>query len=146
MSTDTLAESRPDLWNPNAAACWSLLFTPAFGAYLHAQNADTLGRTEEAKVNRTWFYASLGYLVFVLIGIFIPQIPESVYRGAAIGLLAAWYVATGKAQAQYVKESQTRYTRRGWAMPLAIATASLIGYVAMVVAVAVVADVFFGIE
>jgi uncharacterized membrane protein YdjX (TVP38/TMEM64 family) len=104
MTTDTLPEDRPALWNPNAAGWWSLLFTPAFGAYLHARNADALGRTEEAKTNGIWFYASLSYLVLVLFSVFIPQIPEAVYRGAAIGLLVGWWVSTGKGQAQYVKD------------------------------------------
>ena len=147
MTTDTLSEVRPALWNPNAAACWSLLFTPASGAYLHARNADSLGRTEEAKTNRIWFYASLGYLVFVLFGDFVPQIPEAVYRGAAIGLLVGWWVSTGKGQAQYVKDVwQKSYARKSWTKPLLIATNCLIGYLVLIVAIAVIADLFFGIE
>jgi hypothetical protein len=46
----------PALWNPNAAAGWSLLFTPAFGAFLHSRNADAMGRHSEAKANKFWFY------------------------------------------------------------------------------------------
>ena len=37
-----LPKSRPEasnaLWNPNTAANWSFLFSPLFGAYLHALN------------------------------------------------------------------------------------------------------------
>jgi hypothetical protein len=147
MTTNTASEIRPALWNPNAAACWSLLFTQAFGAYLHAQNADSLGRTDEAKANRTWFYASLGYLVFVLFSIFVPQIPEAVYRGAAIGLLVGWYVSLGKKQAQYVKEAwQTGYIRKQWMKPLLIASVCFVRYAVLVVGLAIAADLFFGIE
>jgi hypothetical protein len=147
MTTNTPSEIRPALWNPDAAACWSLLFTPAFGAYLHAQNADSLGRTDEAKANRAWFYATLGYLVFVLFSFFIPQIPEAVYRGAAIGILVGWYVSIGKGQAQYVKETLHKsYTRRPWTKPLLVAFVCLIGYMVLVVAIAIVADLFFGIK
>ena len=32
------------LWNPVAAAVWSIVLTPAFGAYLHAKNWETLER------------------------------------------------------------------------------------------------------
>jgi hypothetical protein len=46
----------PALWNPKPAAYWSLLFSPAFGAFLHARNADAMGRVDEAKANRMWFY------------------------------------------------------------------------------------------
>ena len=31
-------DAAPALWNPNAAANWSLLFSPAFGAWLHMKN------------------------------------------------------------------------------------------------------------
>jgi hypothetical protein len=41
----------PALWNPKAAAYWSLLFSPAFGAFVHARNADAMGRVDEAKAN-----------------------------------------------------------------------------------------------
>jgi hypothetical protein len=147
MATNPPSDTRPALWNPNAAACWSLLFTPAFGAYLHARNADTLGRTQEAKANRICFYASLGFLAFVLFSIFIPQIPESVCRAAGIGLLIGWYVSTGKVQAQYVTETwQKSYTRKPWTKPLLLAVNCLIGYVLLVIAVGIVADVFFGIQ
>ena len=147
MTTDTLPEVRPALWNPNAAGWWSLLFTPAFGAYLHARNADSLGRTEEAKTNRIWFYASLGYLVFVLISEFLPELPEAVYRGAAVGLLVGWWVSTGKAQAQYVKDVwQKNYTRKSWTKPLLIAINCLIGYFVLIVAIATIADPSLGVE
>jgi hypothetical protein len=106
-----------------------------------------LGRTDEAKANRAWFYASLGYLVFVLISVFIPQIPDAVYRGAAIGLLVGWYVSFGKKQAQYVEAAwQTSYTRKPWMKPLLIASVCFVGYAVLVVALVIVADLFFGIE
>jgi hypothetical protein len=106
-----------------------------------------LGRAEEAKANRIVFYATLGYMAFVLVSIFIPQIPEAIYRAAAIGLLVGWYVAVGRKQAQDVKEKwQSAYLRKGWTKPLLIATACLVGYVAVVIALGVAAYVFFGIE
>ena len=37
-----------EIWNPNAAANWSLLFTPAFGAYIHYLNWQKMGKTEVA--------------------------------------------------------------------------------------------------
>ncbi|MDB6124630.1 MAG: Uncharacterized protein JWQ71_3623 [Pedosphaera sp.] len=138
--------SRPALWNPNAAACWSLLFTPAFGAYLHARNADSLGRAEEAKAHRVWFYVSLGYLGFVLVSVFIPAIPEAVFRGAAIGILMGWYFTQGQKQVQHVKETcQTGYQRRSWKKPLLIAFGCLVGYLIVVIVLAIVAESFFGI-
>ena len=30
-------ETKPQLWNPNVAACWCLIFNPIFGAWIHAK-------------------------------------------------------------------------------------------------------------
>jgi hypothetical protein len=57
------SNSTISLWDPNAAACWSLVLTPAFSAYIHGRNAETMGNMEEAWMNRVWFYASLFYIV-----------------------------------------------------------------------------------
>src|SRR5262249_50236839 len=44
----------PKLWNPGAAAIWSLLFGPAFGAWLHAVNWGVLGKPWRATANAIW--------------------------------------------------------------------------------------------
>ena len=133
----------PALWNPNAAACWSLLFTPAFGAFLHARNAESLGRAGEAKANRVWFYVSLAYLGFVLVSIFIPKIPDAGFGGVALGLLLGWYFSLGKKQIQYVKETwQDGYQRKPWAKPLLVAFGCLIGFLLL----SVVVESFFGLQ
>jgi hypothetical protein len=131
----------PALWNPNAAACWSLLFSPAFGAFLHARNATALGRAEEAKTNMTWVYVSLAYFGFVLISIFTPQIPDSVFRSVAIGLLLGWYFAVGKKQVLYVKESwPDGYPRKSWTKPLLAAFGGLVAFIIAVVILALIAE------
>jgi hypothetical protein len=143
ISTD----SPPALWNPNAAACWSLVFSPAFGAFLHARNAQSLGRTDEAKANRTWFYASFGYFGFVLISTFIPAIPNAVFSVAALGILFGWYFSLGKKQIEYVKSHwQDRYTRKPWGKPLLVAVGCLLGFVALTTIVAMAAAAIFGIQ
>ncbi len=118
----------PALWNPNAAASWSLLFTPAFGAFLHARNADSMGRAGEAKANRVWFYVMIGYFGLSLLP--IPAIPEVLFTLAPIGLLLGWYFGLGKNQTRYVKETwQDGYERKPWTKPLLIAFCCLIGTV-----------------
>ena len=113
MTTPAPSDSSPALWNPNAAACWSLLFSPAFGAFLHARNAELLGRTDEAKANRVWFYASLTFLGLATLSVFVPAIPDIIFRGAGIGLLVGWYSTLGRKQIQYVKDTwQERYQRK----------------------------------
>lgn len=49
----------PPLWNPNAAANWSLLFSPAFGAFLHMKNWQALGQPNKATSAKVWFVLSL---------------------------------------------------------------------------------------
>jgi hypothetical protein len=121
------ANSRPPaLWNPNAAAGWSLLFTPAFGAYLHARNADAMGRHSEAKANKAWFYVIIAYGGFALMP--IPFIPEFFFKLAPIGLLLGWYFGLGKDQITYVNETWgDGYARKPWAKPLITALCCLVG-------------------
>jgi hypothetical protein len=145
MSTPQNSDSPPSLWNPNAAACWSLLFSPAFGAFLHARNAESLGRVEEAKANKVWYYVSLAYMGIALISIFIPAIPDIVFRGAAIGILIGWYSSLGTKQIKYVKETfQDRYQRKSWKKPLLIAFGCLLGFFVALFILAIVADAIFG--
>lgn len=56
-----MKQDRCKLWNPWAAG-WSLLFSPAFGAWLHAANWHALGRPDKAAAARRW-----GWLVIVTI-------------------------------------------------------------------------------
>jgi fatty acid desaturase len=137
--------SLPRLWNPNAAACWSLLFTPAFGAWLHARNAETLERAAEAKANWVWFYASIAYLGVVVVTLFIPALPDAVFRGASIGILVGWYFSLGKKQVQHVKGTfQDGYERKSWTRPLLIAFGCLCGYFVGLFIIAIVVDSILG--
>lgn len=135
------APDSPAVWNPNASAAWSLLFTPAFGAFLHAKNAELLGRTAEADANRIWFYCSLAYLVVVAASVFFPMIPDRVFNAVAIGLLAGWYFSLGRKQAQYVRGTwQGRYQRKPWTIPLLVAFGCLIAYSCIIVALIFVVE------
>ncbi len=116
----------PALWNPNAAAGWSLLFTPAFGAFLHARNANAMGRHGEAKANTVWFYVMIAYFGFTLMP--IQFIPELFFTVAPIGLLLGWYFCLGKDQIRYVNETwQDGYERKSWTKPLITALCCLVG-------------------
>jgi hypothetical protein len=115
----------PALWNPSAAAGWSLLFSTAFGAFLHARNADAMGRPDEAKANRAWFYVTIAYCGLSLLPIPLPRV---LFELAPIGLLLGWYFTLAAKQIRYVKETwQDRYVRKPWTKPLIIAFCCLIG-------------------
>ena len=116
----------PALWNPNAAAGWSLLFTPAFGAFLHSRNADAMGRHSEAKANKFWFYFIIAYFGFTLIP--IPFVPELFFRVTRLGLLLGWYFDLGKDQIKYVNLTWGNgYERKPWTKPLVTALCCLAG-------------------
>jgi hypothetical protein len=127
-STSPQTSDSPALWNPSAAAWWSGLFSPAFGAFLHARNADAMGRVKEAKANRVWFYLWIVYLGVALTPIPIPT-------GTSIALLLVWYFNLGRDQVVYVKGKWGNgYQRKSWTTPLLIASSCLLGAIAVIVA------------
>jgi hypothetical protein len=139
------SDQSPALWNPNAAACWSLLFSPVFGAYIHARNAEALGRAEEAKANRVWFYLSIAYLAVVFVTSSISVIPTGVFRVAGLGLLLGWYFSLGKKQIKYVKDAWGEgYERKPWTKPLMIGFGCLIGAFVVLSAVALAEELLRG--
>ncbi len=130
----------PALWNPNAAGLWSLLFSPAFGAFIHARNAETLGRLDEAKSNQKWFYASLAFLGAVaLLSVFAPNLGDAPARGAGLVILLVWWLTLGNKQMAFVKATHgDSYPRKSWGKPLLIAFACLIALMVVVFAIAFV--------
>ena len=126
----------PAIWNPLAAARWSLLFSPAFGAYIHAKNADILGRKIEAKENRIWFYVSLGFLAFTIISAFIPAFDgaDSLFRWINLGILVGWYSNAGRKQVKFVRDTWAgNYLKRSWNKPLWVGLGCLVTFIALCV-------------
>ena len=111
----------PILWNPHAASRWSFLFSPAFGAFLHAKNADSIDRNEEAKVNMVWFYISLFFIGLVVVSSLVLNFPRYLYYLANGTLLLSWYFHVGVKQEKHVKQTlKNEYQKRSWAAPLSI--------------------------
>ena len=57
----------PPLWNPDAAACWSFLFSPIFGSCLLAANWRALGKPEKAATNMVWVWGNAGFFLLAFI-------------------------------------------------------------------------------
>ena len=126
-------ESTPTaIWNPNAAANWSLIFTPAFGSYLHMLNWRSLGETDRAAASQKWFYIGIGMLVlYVFLALLISdeKAADAATRGLGFIFLLSWYFGSARAQAKYVKAKLgTTYVRRPWGKALGLAVAALFGY------------------
>jgi hypothetical protein len=132
----------PLLWNPNAAANWSLLFSPAFGAFLHMKNWQALGQPNKAASAKVWFVLSL----VVLGGLSCASVvgPSSGQQAGFVRLvgfllLVAWYFGSARGQAAYVKTHfGTNYPRRAWSKPLAGAVLAFLALVVVLTVLAVV--------
>ena len=120
------------IWNPNAASNWSIIFTPAFGSYLHALNWRTLGKPDRAQSAMVWFYFSLGMLfVYISMGFFMADEKAATGLEGGLGLLylIIWYFSAGRSQAKYVKVNfGSDYPCRSWSRPLLIGVAAIVGY------------------
>jgi hypothetical protein len=130
----------PSIWNPNAAANWSLIFTPAFGAYIQMLNWRHLGDEDQAAKSRQWFWASLVMLaVFVLAPSLMPEkSADGAVRGLGLVFLLSWYFSNAKVQAKHVKSIYgNAYPRRGWGKPLGFAVLAVFAYFVVVVLVGV---------
>lgn len=125
VSNENQAETTTiSLWNPNAAANWSLLFSPVFGAWLHAKNWYALGDVKKAKQSMYWVYG--GIAVFLL----AIMLSDKIGRAMGIGYLFGWYFSSAKQQVKYVKENLNNvYQKKGWAKPIGIAVVSLSAFI-----------------
>ena len=124
------------LWNPNAAACWSLLFTPVFGAMLHMKNWQAMGDEERARSAKGWAIGSLVYMVVVtLLGVVLPESKalDALGRVGGFALLITWYYQNAKFQQSYVlAKFGPEYPRRGWSKPLLLALLAFAAYLGAV--------------
>ena len=129
-------EESPPLWNPNAAANWSLLFSPAFGAFLHMKNWEDLGEPEKAAAAKVWVIVSLVLLLCLpVLAVLVPGFSglQNISRLFGLVLLISWYSTSGRPQARYVKERFGKnYPRKGWGKPLLIAFVAVVGYFCVV--------------
>lgn len=119
---DTIESARaPSLWNPNATANWSLLFTPMFGAWLQMQNWRALGERQRADIAQTWMVMS----TIILVGsVFVDLVaPRTIWAALTTPLgvlwLIVWYFASGRPHARWVAARfGINYPRQPWFNPL----------------------------
>jgi hypothetical protein len=113
----TPAAKNQSLWNPGAAAAWSVLFTPAFGAALHYFNWESLGDYEKAKLNGGWVH---GWCIWTGILLVFPRSEIASYSLLVhIGGLVIWYFSTGKLQVDITSlEENKAYKKKPWLWPL----------------------------
>lgn len=123
----------PPLWNPNAAASWSLLFSPIFGAYLQMKNWEALGEMAKADTSRKWFKAGIAFFTVIMaLAVLVPESKalDGASNFGSLVLLLGWYFSNGKTQNPYVVAKYgKRYPRKGWSKPLLFAVVILVGVI-----------------
>ena len=127
----------PALWNPGAAANWSLLFSPAFGAFLHMKNWEALGEPAKASAAKVWAILALIVIAGASVAAVLMPTNRTLGGFSRLGgfvLLISWYAASGRGQMAYVKSKFGKdYPRKGWGKPLLFALLAFIGIVAFTV-------------
>jgi hypothetical protein len=124
----------PELWNPNAAANWSLMFTPIFGAWIHAKNWNELGQHERGNKSMLWVYIGFAILVTVL---FLPDVGG---RLVSIAFLISWYFLSAKSQVKYLKENSINYEKKSWGKSVLLGFASLIIFLVIAIGLSLATD------
>ena len=123
-ATNAIPTPPAPLWNPDVAAALSIVFTPVFGAVIHALNWKTL--RDERRASMAWVWAAV--IVIVLAAAALHGIvPGARDVGATFVLvmlvsLAWWYFGAARAQSKFmVNGLKGRYVRASWFTPIWLA-------------------------
>ena len=101
----------PDLWNPDVAGLWSVLFTPVFGSVLLLRNWQAIEEPDQIRKARSWLGISL-----------LAFLASLFYTPIALVYLFTWYFAWQRPQTRYIRARWGKgYPRRGWILPLFLA-------------------------
>lgn len=138
----------PSLWNPSAAANWSLLFSVIFGAVLHMKNWESLGEPEKAASSRNWAIGGLMFFVaMTLFSVFSPneQLADGLTKVLGFALLISWHFVSGRALQRYVlAKFGQNYPRKGWLKPIGYALLAFLGFIVIAVAIGGLIGYFTG--
>jgi hypothetical protein len=137
--SDTAARGAPPsqsaIWNPAAAACWSIIFTPAFGAYIVMRNWEALGDSRQATIARKWYCLSLGLLAVQLLSTAIDSRLNSesnLVPWVGLFYLLAWSLGAALPQVLAVRSRVgPAYERKPWDAALMAAVIAGIMYFAV---------------
>jgi len=141
FSPPPLPSVRPALWNPNAAANWSILLTPIFGSYLHHRNWLAMGQSGKAAASLKWCIVLSCLLVAYWAFPFEKMpFPELMKRVQVI-LLLVWYFVSAKQQVRFVKEHHPGgYEKKKWGMTLLKGLGGIVALMAVAIIVGLVME------
>lgn len=103
------AAENPELYAPQTAAKWSLLFTPVFGAYVLKNNWKALGQAPQEKRSKNLMIALV--VIYAAGLLFLNEVPCIILHLVA---LAGWYFAECRAQIKYLAENKLDCQQTKW--------------------------------
>lgn len=123
-----------ELWSPAGIAVWSLLFTPAFGAWLQMYNYRRMG--DAARAQRAWHWCLAGLAVLGWNAVAYAfgarlGLDSLLFGWLSVALYAAWMIDTWPAHAQAVgKEWHAHRAPRSWDSVVVLGLAAALAYLA----------------
>lgn len=105
----------PELWNPQTAAVLSLVLSPAFGAWIHAENWRILGNEKRAQQNICMLWATAVCVVTNVLLVLFGYIDLPFW----LVLWAVWFVWLGWRQIVFVRTAVGGYLPKDWMRPVA---------------------------
>lgn len=118
------------LWSPAGIVLWSVLFTPAFGAWLQMYNFRRLGDDARAGVAWRWCMAGLAVLGWNALASAVGQrlgLDTPLFDWVNGGLFVAWVWAT---LAAHVRAVGSGYARRSWDSVVVLGMLAAVSYLA----------------
>ncbi len=131
------------LWNPLAAAAWSLIFSPILGAYLHMRNWQALGDDVQADKSKKWLGFAVVFVFFInFIFPFMGEDTTKMYETAnqlTHLLTGVWFFVAAYPQVKYVKQHFPQgYNKKPWVRVLVIALVIALTLTAILAAMGIV--------
>lgn len=119
------AASSQALWNPHTAAGWSVLLTPAFGAFIVMCNWAAIGDAHQARLARRWCLGALAVLALnTIVDAFKRRmnIETSCVDWSTLAFALAWYAGPVRAQGRLLRARfGAGYRRARWDAALKLA-------------------------
>lgn len=117
-------ELKSPVYSPEAAAVWSIVLTPMFGAVLHLANARVLGDIRLCRIAWSW---TVALAIITLAGLYaafnMAMTASAPFRASLIlsFVTLVWYFLAGQAQSRHLLNAHgARYPRKGMFMPALI--------------------------
>ncbi len=118
INAATTVSGQPSFFNPVVASLWSILLTPAFGAYIVRKNWQSAGETAKAQTASLWFW---GVLISSLILLFFWMF------SAWLLILPVWFFCQARPQMKFLRDKYPMSPRRSSVKPVIIGLVIYLG-------------------